>query len=300
MLEYVASGTLFGFTAANVIPGCKVPTGQLLRSRAMPTPFPGMEPYLEQPALWPDVHNGLIAELRNTLAPQLRPRYYVALEERTYLAEPVGLSFVGRPDVTVVGAATPVLSQPSCVEQALAGVATREPVTVELPIPELVRETYLEIRQTQTHTVVAVLELLSPANKRPGEGRQHYGRKRMQVLASLTHLIEIDLLRGGEPMAMNTRGQPISSHYHVLISRAEHRPRAVLLPFNVSDPIPHFCLPLQPGDEEPIVDINRTLHDLYNRAGYDLRIDYRAEADPPLDGEDTVWVDALLRAAGRR
>ena len=67
----------------------------------MPTPFPGMDPYLEHPRLWPDVHNGLIADLRNTLAPQLRPRYYVALEERTYLAEPAGLAFVSRPDVTV-------------------------------------------------------------------------------------------------------------------------------------------------------------------------------------------------------
>ena len=66
----------------------------------MPTPFPGMDPYLEQPALWPDVHNGLIAELRNTLVPQLCPQYYVALEERTYLAVPTGLAFVSRPDVT--------------------------------------------------------------------------------------------------------------------------------------------------------------------------------------------------------
>src|SRR5262245_31315816 len=98
----------------------------------MPASFPGMDPYLEQLALWPDGHNSLIAALRNTLAPQLRPRYYVALEERTYLAEPAGLSFVGRPDVTVVGAATLPSSQPSCVGQALAGVATREPVTVEL------------------------------------------------------------------------------------------------------------------------------------------------------------------------
>ena len=68
----------------------------------MPTPFPGMDPYLEQAALWPDVHNGLIAEFRNALAPQLRARYYVALEERTYLTEPDGLTFFGRPDVTPV------------------------------------------------------------------------------------------------------------------------------------------------------------------------------------------------------
>ena len=78
----------------------------------MPTPFPGMDPYLEHPALWPDVHNGLIAELRNTLASQLRPRYYVALEERTYLAESAGLTFVSRPDVTVVSTSPLLRTKP--------------------------------------------------------------------------------------------------------------------------------------------------------------------------------------------
>src|SRR4029450_482586 len=183
--------------------------------------------------MWPDVRNGLIAELRNPLAPQLRPRYYVALEERTYLAEPAGLAFVSRPDVTVVGSPTPAASHTSFGEASSMGVATLEPVIVELPIPELVRETYLEVRLAQTHAVIAVLELLSPANKRPGEGRQQYERKRLQVLTTCTHWIEIDLLRGGEPMAVNTRGHVLAAHYRILISRAEHRPRALFLPFTM-------------------------------------------------------------------
>lgn len=266
----------------------------------MPTPFPGMDPYLEHPALWPDVHNGLIAELRNALAPQLRPRYYVALEERTYLAEPAGLAFVSRPDVTVVGSLTPTVSQTSPGEESATGVATLEPVIVELPIPESVRETYLEVRLAQTHAVITVLELLSPANKRPGEGRQQYERKRLQVLTTRIHWVEIDLLRGGEPMVMDTRGQRVASHYRILISRAEHRPRAVLLPFNVRHPIPSFRLPLQPGDDEPLVNLNHLLHSLYDRAGYDLRIDYRAHTDPPLAAADAAWADALLRATGVR
>jgi hypothetical protein len=259
-----------------------------------------MDPYLEHPVLWPDVHNALIAELRNTLGPRLRPRYYVALEERTYLAEPAGLAFVSRPEVTVVGAPTSAVSQTPLVETSLTGMSTCAPVIVELPLPEPVRETCLEVRLAQTHAVIAVLELLSPANKRPGEGRQQYERKRLQVLATFTHLVAIDLLRGGAHMAMETRDQDVASHYHILISRAEHRPRAVLLPFTVRDPIPSFRLPLQPGDAEPVVDVNHILHLLYDRAGYDLRINYRAEADPPLAGEDAVWADVLLREAGWR
>ena len=266
----------------------------------MPTPFPGMDPYVEQPVLWPDVHNGLIADLRNALAPQLRPRYYVALEERTYLAEPAGLVFVSRPDVTVVGSPIPAASRTSPGEASSMGAAPMGPVIVELPVPESVRETYLEVRLAQTHAVIAVLELLSPTNKRPGEGRQQYERKRLQVLTTCTHWVEIDLLRGGEPMVVDTRGQSVTSHYRLLISRAEHRPRAVLVPFNVRHRIPSFRLPLQPGDDEPLVDLNHLLHLLYDRAGYDLRINYQDPADPPLAEEDALWADGLLHTAGLR
>ena len=101
-------------------------------------------------------------------------------------------------------------------------------------------------------------------------------------------------------MPMSTRGQDVTSDYRLLISRAEHRPCAVLLPFTVRDPMPSFRLPLQPDDLEPLLDLNHVLHVLYDRAGYDLRLDYSAAADPPLVGPDAVWADELLHAAGRR
>ena len=123
----------------------------------MPTPFPGMDPYLEQPRLWPDVHNALIAEMRNTLVPQLRPRYSVALEERTYLTEPTGLTFVSRPDVTIVGASAAPANRAAPGEMSLTNVATLEPVIVEIPISELVRETYVEVRLAQAHAVIIML-----------------------------------------------------------------------------------------------------------------------------------------------
>jgi hypothetical protein len=199
-----------------------------------------------------------------------------------------------------VGSPTPAASRTSLSEAPSMGVATLEPVIVELLIPELVRETYLEVRLAQTHTVIAVLELLSAAHKRSGEGRQQYERKRLQVLTTCTHWVEIDLLRGGEPMVMDTHGQNVASHYRILISRAEHRPRAVLLPFNVRHLIPNFRLPLQPGDDEPLVDLNHLLHLLYDRAGYDLRINYQGPPDPPLEEEEAMWADGLLHAAGLR
>ena len=111
------------------------------------------------------------------------------------------------------------------------------------------------------------------------------------MLTTCTHWVEIDLLRGGEPMVVDARGQNVASHYRILVSRAEHRPRAVLLPFNVRHLIPSFRLPLQPGDDEPLVDVNHLLHLLYDRAGYDLRINYRAHADPSIEEADAVWAE---------
>ena len=253
----------------------------------MPTPFRGMDPYLERPSLWPNIHSSLIVALRDDLAPRLRPHYYVSIEERTYLLEPGGgLAFSTYPDAAIIGESAPIY-------QAVGGGSGV--VEVELPLPEEIRETYLEIREvTGDKRVITVIELLSPTNKRPGRGRELYEQKRLILLGTKTHLIEIDLLRAGETPTM--RGSP-GSHYHILISRWQDRPTATLLPFSIRQPIPHFNVPLQEGDEEPVLDIGRLLHDLYDRAGYDLRIDYTAEPDPPLTAEDKTWIKDRLKTA---
>jgi len=259
----------------------------------MPTPFPGMDPYLEHPALWSNVHNSLISALGDVLAPQLRPRYYVSIEERIYTYEPGDLVFTDRADVAV----GPLTPQPldALMEPLTSGDGG---LIVELDMADLLRETYLEVRAVTTNEVVTVLEILSPANKRPGEGRDQYLRKRRVILSSLTNLVEIDLLRGGEAMPLKGRSAP--SDYQIMISRAAQRPRAVVLTFQVAQPIPAFALPLYPGDPEPLVDLNRALHDLYDRRSYDLRLNYRYPAEPPLRDAAATWVDTLLREAGVR
>ena len=164
----------------------------------MPCPFPGMDPYLEHPGLWPDVHQRLIVAIANALAPVLRPRYRVAIEQRVYVADVEGLFFLGRPDVSVLGVKPP--ARPAT--DTPPSIAAVEPVPVVVPLPDRVREGYLEVRDVATGEVVTVLELLSPTNKHAGEGRRLYKEKRLQVLGTRTHLVEVDLLREGEPMTM--------------------------------------------------------------------------------------------------
>jgi hypothetical protein len=148
-----------------------------------------------------------------------------------------------------------------------------------------------------TEAVIAVIEVLSPTNKRPGEGYNEYQARR-RLLTSSTHLVEIDLLRQGEPMPILK--MPVSSQYRILVSRSNLRPIEDFYPFNLPDPIPAFQLPLQQDDIEPIVDLQTLLHTLYDQGGYDLRIDYRQEAAVALSQTDADWAATLLHHQGLR
>lgn len=209
----------------------------------MTTPFPGMDPYLEHPNLWPEVHTRLIVALADVLGPALRPRYRVAVEQRTYIALIDPDSYVERPDVSVIQAG-PASSTP---HESQVTVAPSAPRRAQIPMPEEVRERFLEVRDVGTGELITVIEILSPTNKKPSEGRRQYEEERMQVLVTRTHLVEIDLLRGGDPMPMRIRddGQPADYDYRILISRAAQRPAADVYAFSVRDPIPIFTLPLE-------------------------------------------------------
>ncbi|HBB35176.1 MAG TPA: hypothetical protein DDZ80_21760 [Cyanobacteria bacterium UBA8803] len=260
----------------------------------MSSPFPGMNPYLENPAFWSEVHNRLIVNLADSLAPQIPPQYRVAIEQRTYLSDESDSVLVGIPDVSIFSQNK--VTKPTSSTATFA--STSKAVTVTIPVPENVKESYLEIQEVATSYVVTAIEILSPKNKRAGEGRKAYKRKRKQVLATTTHLVEIDLLRGGKPMLF--LGEVPPSDYRIVVSQGDRRPLAQLYGFSVREAIPSFPLPLQSEDTEPLVDLQALLNGVYERARYNLAIDYSQEPVPPLKEKDAVWADALLREQGLR
>ena len=197
----------------------------------MPSPFPGMDPYLEAPELWAELHNRLIVAIADDLSPKLRPNYRVAIDQRIYLTND-DRQLVGIPDVTV---------------------------SISLTLPEEVRESYLEIRDIVNGQVVTVIEILSPKNKQNGEGRIAYERKRNEVLASATHFIEIDLCA-----------------------------------FPLRSPLPSFPLPLNGGNVEPVIDLQTIFEGVYDRAGFDMVINYQKPLLMQLDATDREWVEKIL------
>jgi hypothetical protein len=258
----------------------------------MPSPFPGVDPYLENPEFWSEVHNRLIVAIADTLSPHLRPKYRVAIEKRVYDGEDSLL--VGIADVAIL---------PRVAAEPLRSLATlparhKSPIQVSVPISEEVRESYLEIREIASGQVITVIEILSPKNKRTGVGRTAYEKKRQQVLCSTTHLVEIDLLQGGTAMPLLGAIPPMN--YYVLVSNADQRPRADLYPFTLQEEIPIFAVPLALGEMEPEVDLQVLLSEVYDRASLDLAIDYTKPPLPNLSAADAAWANEWLHQRGLR
>jgi Protein of unknown function (DUF4058) len=251
----------------------------------MPSPFPGMDPYLEAPEFWSEVHNRMIVAIADDLSPKLRPHYRVAIEQRIYLSNSAEKQVVV-PDVTVT-------QRSPQVSPAVATLTppTTKPVAISLELPEEVRESYLEVREAATGRVVTIVELLSPKNKRTGEGRIAYDRKRQQVLASAIHFVEIDLLQRGKHFPLGQ--QQVATQYYVLVARGDRRPNADLYPFTLREPMPSFALPLAGTDAEPVVVLQEVFNGVYDRAGFDLAIDYR-QPIRSLSAEDIAWVEEYL------
>jgi hypothetical protein len=244
--------------------------------------FPGMDPYLERPELWSEVHFGLIAVLARTLNASITPKYRAAVEKRVYS----DALLVGIPDVSVFQRGTEA-AQPNRATATLS-----EPLAVTVPMTEEVQERYLEIREVGSGAVVTVVEVLSPKNKRSGEGKVKYDAKRQKILSSAVNLVEVDLLRTGEPKPI-AGGVP--SDYRVLVSRADRRPAAELYAFNLRDAMPLFPLPLRSPDEEPVINLQELLDKVYEEAALDLAIDYARQPIPPVSDDGFAWIQTLQK-----
>jgi hypothetical protein len=255
-----------------------------------------MDPYLEAPELWPDVHHELISQIRAALNPQLRPRYVARIELRVYVSDE---DDPGRevliPDIRVEKGPKRKGAKKGKPPTA---VAVAEPLTVSLLLDEI-EEARVEIRERPSDALVTVIEVLSPANKiRGSRGRASFLEKRNDILGSDVHWVEIDLLRAGAPSV--TRLPLVPSDYRILVSRAPERGHAKYWPFGVRQPLPPVPIPLRKPDGDVSLDLGAVLAAAYDHGAYDLSVDYRREPNPPLSAEDAVWADELLRGRGLR
>ena len=231
----------------------------------MPSPFPGMNPYLEQEDAWHDFHERFIPLVATLLGGQLRPRYIVKIDEHIYVRELPAESrrWVGRADVSLARGSQEAADEPA--PGAVTGLL-EAPARVRLPAVDRERLSYLEIRDRRDRELVTVLELLSPANKHPGPDREQDLAKRMELFNGPVHLVEIDLLRGGPPLPAADR--PDCS-YSVLVSRVERRLDAEFWPISLRERLPLIPIPVRAPDADARLDLQAVLDRIYDDAGYD-------------------------------
>ena len=258
----------------------------------MPSPFPGMNPYLEQQGVWHDFHQRFVVAISDQLSAETRPAYSVRLEERVYVHDLPDdeRRYMGRPDVAI---ALQAHRQRSEAVMASGGAALAEPDVIATLPPDqtMIRIPRLEIRDRRGGDLVTVIELLSPTNKFGGQDRETYLIKRRAIMHSGVHLVEIDLLRRGERMPFEDLP---SCDYCVTVSRAEQRPKVGVYLARLREALPTVPIPLRVPDPDVPLDLMAALHAVYDRAGY---VDYLYDTGPvpPLHPEDAVWAEGLVR-----
>jgi len=262
----------------------------------MKSPFPGMDPYLEQ--YWREVHHRLIAYAGDNLQDQLPAGLRARIEQRVFLELEEGAKRPVVPDVSVVEhprrRGSPVATA--------AGVAVAEPVLIHLDEVE-VTEGYLEIVDVRSgNRVVTVIEFLSPTNKVPGEGQEKYLTKQRDVIAAAASLAEIDLTRTGCRVFSVPRGlipPSVRTTYEICVRRAWNRWIGEMYRAPLRERLPVIPIPLRQTDADLPLDLQALIDLCYEHGRYE-DTDYRAEPVPPLEPEDAAWADQLLRAQGRR
>jgi hypothetical protein len=263
-----------------------------------------MDPYLEERRLWKGVHDSLIYRMLEDLQPHLQPHYLAVLEGRLVLQLqdqlPAGEGFrTGWSDVSVQ-------EDPRAGVRQGASVLTA-PAAPDAAVPEWVEEpdlriwhSYLEIRDSESQSVVTVIELLSPWNKSPGQGREEYRAKQRALLLSDTNLVEIDLLRGGGHTVAVPAGKLMPSDYRVCIHRVARPAGFEVVRFSLRDPLPRVAIPLHAGDADVVLDLPAVFPRVYDTGVYSRLAEYTGPADPPLKEADAAWAEERLQSAGYR
>lgn len=224
----------------------------------MPSPFPGMDPYLEHPKIWPAFQHHLLACLYQILLPGLVDRYRARVGTRCYVSEMPLFTSIIRDEYS---------------------------------------EEFIEIRSRTDNKLVTLLEVVSPANKTTAAGRQAYLAKRKEAVAQRAGIVEIDLVLQGKPTLTYSRdGLPEFDHA-VSVTRATAPDRYEIYTATIQKRLPKFKLPLAPDDRDTLLDLQAAFTRAYDLGGFTGQIDYKSPppADVPLSDAYQAWINDMLK-----
>jgi hypothetical protein len=264
----------------------------------MRSPFPGMDPYLEQ--FWGDVHHTMINRSRAAIQKQLPDDLVARVDERVFVEPSVGVPRNIIPDVRVVERG----QREEPVLRASNGIAVAEPLVVHIEQDDPIHQGFIEIIDLKSgRRVVTVIEIVRPSNKVSGPGRDSYVKKQDELRDAGVSLVEIDLNRTGKrvmsaPFELIPDGH--RTPYAACVRRGWKSLRIEYYRLPLRERLPAIALPLRQSDRDIPLDLQAVLEECCEEGRYIDDIDYREEPDPPLGHDDAKWADALLREQGYR
>jgi hypothetical protein len=260
----------------------------------MPSPFPGMDPYIERPEIFPDFHSAFIIMLRLALVPLLRPRYAVVTEDRLFVVEsdrPV------RPDLSIVRT-----SSPAPARSSTAVLEPDAPVMFEL-LTETIRESVLHVVEPAAgNRIVTAIEVLSPNNKVAGSGRDAYLQKRDELWESGSNFVEVDLLRRDTTtIRVSAVRLEALRPWHYLVSVSRQKPsRQEVYPVPLQRRLPRIRVPLARDDADVTLDLQEVFARNWDGSSYPELLRYEGPPPGPMTDEEVAWCENLLCEAGFR
>lgn len=264
----------------------------------MPSPFPGMDPYLEEPSTWLNVHHGLISQMQAMLNQSVGPDYYARVEERVYISsdgDPGRSQII--PDIRIGKSSRRNGKFGSVAERG--GLQIAEPFVLTAPLDEEVHEARLEIIDRRNRGLVTVIEVISPSNKIDGsEGRKSFLKKRNDIVNSSVNWVEVDLLRTG--LALIPQEVLSLGDYFIRAVCAKTRPRGKVWPIRLQERLPVVGIPLKKTDPDVALEMQQVLDTVYERAAYERTVDYRKPPEVALARKQAAWANRLLREKGMR
>ena len=245
-----------------------------------------MDPYLER--FWNDVHGKLITYIADELNDSLPARYRAALQERVVIADlDQPLSGTRYPDVTILDAPQ-IKGMGAAVRSTRARVAAPALLSYQ---GEPLTQYSIEIIDTKFgEKVVTAIEVLSPENKRPGDGMRQFQQKQNECRRAGVSRVEIDLLREGRrmfefPQRLLSANQV--KPYYATVHRGDKPGECELYAIDLREPMPVIGVPLRAGDADVPLDLQSLIEHVYRTGRFP--IDYEQPCEPPLEEGDAIW-----------
>jgi hypothetical protein len=261
-----------------------------------------MDPFLESPDWFPNLHHDLIFCIKETLQTRLPPGYYTQSNQRVWME--YSRRYV-EPDTEIVHSGRRPRKR-GRGGVAIAELRPAEPLVVSVEIVEHgpFQESFIEIRRRRGREIqlVTSLEVLSPSNKTPGNpGRQQYLNKQSEVLNGEVHLVEIDLLRGGTHTSAVPRDLAEARagrfDYHVSVHRCDQPKDFFLYAIPLVQKLPVIAIPLLPADPDVMLDLQAVFDRAYDAGPYSREVDYGSDPIVPrLRPDRAKWVAGRIKA----